>query len=80
MLKGLIVASHAKTHLGVIEAGHPGRLSRGDRSMRNLLLAVFAALSLSAITVPAAHADTFNNSAYQSGYDNSLNNPGQVPN
>ena len=48
--------------------------------MRNLLLAAFAALSLSAITVSAAHAGTFNNGAYQSGYDNTLNSPGQVPN
>ena len=48
--------------------------------MRNLLLVAFAALSLSAITVPAAYAATFNNGAYQSGYDNSQNSPGQVPN
>jgi hypothetical protein len=47
--------------------------------MRNLLLAAFAVLSLSAVAVPAAHAATFNNGAYQSGYDNALNSPGQVP-
>jgi hypothetical protein len=48
--------------------------------MRNLVLAAFAVLSLSVFALPAAHAATFNNSAYQSGYDNSLNSPGQVPN
>ena len=48
--------------------------------MRNLLLAAFAALSLSAIAVPVARAATFNNNAYQSGYDSSFNSPGQVPN
>jgi hypothetical protein len=80
MLTSLIVASCAETYFVVIEAGHSARLRRGDRPMRNVVLAAFAVFSLSVFALPAAHAATFNNSAYQSGYDNSLNSPGQVPN
>jgi hypothetical protein len=47
--------------------------------MRNLLLAAIAALSLSAFALPAAHADSLGNGAYQSGYDSTVNSAGQVP-
>jgi hypothetical protein len=47
--------------------------------MKNIVLAAFAALTLTAAIAPvAASAATFNSNSYQSGYDASHNNPGQV--
>jgi hypothetical protein len=47
--------------------------------MRTLILVAFAVLSLGAAAVPAAHADSSSNGAYQSGYDNTVDSAGHVP-
>jgi hypothetical protein len=39
-----------------IKAGHLARLEMGDHSMKNLILAAFAALSLTAAVAPIANA------------------------
>ena len=46
--------------------------------MKNLLLAAFAALSLSAAVVPAAHAFTMMGSQHTGPYDNTGNGPGET--
>ena len=48
-------------------------------TMKNLFLAAFAALSLTAAIVPAAQAATFGHSQYHSGpYDNTGRGPGET--
>ena len=47
--------------------------------MKNLFLAAFATLSLTAAIVPAAQAATFGHSQYHSGpYDNTGRGPGET--
>jgi len=75
-----IIIRAAKVHLSSIEAGHLARLEM-ENSMKNLILAAFAALSLTAAIAPAANAATFGvpHNTYQSGpYDNTGRGPGQT--
>jgi hypothetical protein len=63
----LIIIRYAKVHLHVHESRTSRPTGAGDNPMKNLILAAFAALSLTAAIAPLANAATFHNGSTVAG-------------
>jgi hypothetical protein len=67
MLRCSIIIWHMQTHFNFCQSRTSRPTKDGDNPMKNMILAAFAALSLSAAVAPVANAAIFHNNSTVAG-------------